>query len=132
MGPPPPYLSIYVQITPEDSLKLMFERSLEIFACCYLFLPLCFALLLFIPSFVFLPYSYFFFPSHFTLLPTYSLFHVSPYYYMFLPLGFTLLLPVLSFVHYLMTTCFLLCVSLCYLPTHSHFIMLLLSRMLML
>jgi hypothetical protein len=30
MGPPPPYLSIYVQISKEDSLKLMFERGLEI------------------------------------------------------------------------------------------------------
>jgi hypothetical protein len=66
-------------------------------------------------------YSYSFSPSHFTLPPTYSLLHASPYYYMLLPLCFTLLLPTPSFVFYPMTTCFFLCVSLCYLPTSFAF-----------
>jgi hypothetical protein len=93
------------------------------FACCYLFLPLCFALLLFTPSFVFpltttcsfLCISPCYLPTPFFMFhPTTacSFLYVSPYYYMFFLLCITLPLLVFSFVFHFVT-CLLIHTSSC-------------------
>jgi hypothetical protein len=108
-------VSLMLHLTTTYSLMLhLLLHAHSYFACCYLFLPLHFALLLFTPFFVFrliatcsllhISPCYLSTPSFmFHPTTTCSFLHASPYCYLLFPLCFTLWLPVFSFVFHFVT-----------------------------